>query len=84
MEFVSGGARFRRDGLQGCSWLGRSICNGDASVLVRICLQGCICLVEIIPAEKKSKLGMNPGGRNNPCGEKERAGDVQFAEGDGH
>jgi len=30
---------------------------------------------EIIPAEEKSKLGMNPGGRNHPCGRKEEAGD---------
>ena len=27
--------------------------------------------MEIIPAEEKSKLGMNPVGRNNPCGTKE-------------
>ena len=27
---------------------------------------------EIIPAEQKSKLEMNPAGRNNPCGEKEQ------------
>ena len=28
-----------------------------------------------IPAEQKSKLEMNPGGGNNPCGRKERARD---------
>ena len=72
---VFGEARFRRDGLQGCIWLGRCICSGDASVSERFCLQGCICLVEIIPAEEKSKLGMNPAERNHPCGEKEQAGD---------
>ena len=27
--------------------------------------------MEIIPAEEKSKLGMNPGGRNNLCGTEE-------------
>ncbi|MGN8705612.1 hypothetical protein ACTNE0_02025 [Bacillota bacterium HCP3S3_E9] len=26
-------------------------------------------MVEIIPAEEKSKLGMNLAGRNHPCGE---------------
>ena len=29
--------------------------------------QGCIREEEIIPVEEKSKLGMNPGRRNNPC-----------------
>ena len=70
-----GGARFRRDGLQGCICLGRCICSGDASVSERVCLQGCICLVEIIPVEQKSRLGMNPAGRNHPCGRKKQAGD---------
>ena len=72
---VFGEARFRRDGLQGCIWLGRCICSGDASISERFCLQGCICLVEIIPAEEKSKLGMNQAERNHPCGEKEQTGD---------
>ena len=27
--------------------------------------------MEIIPAEEKSKLRMNSGGRNNPCGTEE-------------
>ena len=29
----------------------------------------------IILAEEKSKLGMNSGGRDNPCGRKKQAGD---------
>ena len=36
---------------------------------------GCICPIEIIPAEEKSKLGMHLSDRNHPCGEKEQAGD---------
>ena len=31
--------------------------------------------VEMIPMEEKSKLGMKTGGRDNPCGRKEQAGD---------
>ena len=31
--------------------------------------------MEIIPAEEKSKLGMNSVGRNNPCGTEEQARD---------
>ena len=32
-------------------------------------------MVEIIPAEEKSKLGMKPGGGNHPCGRKKLAWD---------
>ena len=32
-------------------------------------------MAEIIPAEQKSQVGMNPVGRNNPCGAKEQARD---------
>ena len=31
---------------------------------------------EIIPVEQKSKLEMNPVGRNNPCGRKEQDRDA--------
>ena len=33
-------------------------------------------LMGVIPAEKKSKLGMKPGGRNHPCGRKEQDKDA--------
>ena len=36
---------------------------------------GCICPIEIIPAEEKGKLGIKQGGRNHPCGAKEQAWD---------
>ena len=53
---VSSEVRFQRDGLLRCNWLGRCICSGEASVLVRICLQGRNLAAEIIPAEEKSWL----------------------------
>ena len=37
---------------------------------------GCKRAVEIIPAEEKSRLGMNPGGRNHPCSAKEQDKDA--------
>ncbi len=37
---------------------------------------GCICPIDIIPAEEKSELGMNLAGRNHPCGRKKQAGDA--------
>ena len=33
-------------------------------------------MVEIILVEKKSRLGMNPGGRNHPCSAKEQDKDA--------
>ena len=38
--------------------------------------QGCIREAEIIPVEEKGKIEMHSGGRNNPCGEKERGRDA--------
>ena len=37
---------------------------------------GCKRAVEIIPAEKKSRLGMNLAGRNHPCRRKEQDKDA--------
>ena len=37
---------------------------------------GCKRAVEIIPAEEKSRLGMNPVGRNHPCSAKEQDKDA--------
>ena len=46
-------------------WPGRDVFSDGLPVM------GCIWAGEIIPVEQKIKLGMHPGGRNNPCGTKE-------------
>ena len=46
-------------------WPGRDVFSDGLPVM------GCIRPAEIIPAAPKSKIGMNPIDRNNPCGTKE-------------
>ena len=49
-----------------------AFCGKDASLYAKTIVQGCIRGEEIIPVVKKSKPGMNPEGRNNPCGTKSK------------
>jgi len=50
--------------------------RGDASLWNKRASQGCIRTEKIIPAEQKSMPRMHPGGKNNPCGTKERVRDA--------
>ena len=51
-------------------WPGRDVFSDGLPVM------GCIRPTEIIPAAQKSQTGMNPIGRNNPCGTKEQVRDA--------
>ena len=52
-----------------------AFCGKDVSLYAKMVVQGCIRGEEIIPVEEKSKSGMHPGRRNNPCRTKEQARD---------
>ena len=52
-----------------------AFCGKDASLHAKMVVQGCIRGEEIIPAVKKSELGMKLSGRHHPCRRKKQAGD---------
>ena len=65
-EFGYGMVKLRAINRKLTEWPGRDV-SSDGDVSDRD---------EIIPAEQKSKLEMNPAGGNNPCGAKEQGGDA--------